>query len=172
MGMCNVQYALTHEWPGQYLDVPGVRVEEGAVALPAQGPAHPVPWGVTCSLSLGVLEWTGPPQAGRLELILLGPWGIDLIPCLLSLRGRLWITPRELQLHSLHWTSCLLRGVIAPNYPQLPGLHGSQFSLAFFWFLSVTSWLAYLPSRDEISAYLAPPWLLPPPSSQLTANIH
>ena len=45
------------------------------------------------------------------ELILLVPWGIDLIPGLLSLRGRLWITPRELQLHSLHWTSCLLRGV-------------------------------------------------------------
>ena len=56
----------THEWPGQYLDVPGVRVQEGAVAVPAQGPSHPVPWGVTCSLSLGVLEWTGPAQAGRL----------------------------------------------------------------------------------------------------------
>ena len=50
------------------------------VALPAQGPAHPVLLGVTCSLSLGVLEWTGPPQAGRLELILLGPWGIDPLP--------------------------------------------------------------------------------------------
>jgi hypothetical protein len=44
------------------------------------------------------------------ELILLGPWGIDLIPCLLSLRGRLWINPRELELHSLHWTSGLPRG--------------------------------------------------------------
>ena len=42
------------------------RVEEGVVAVPGQGPAHPVPFGVTCSLSLGVLEWTGPPQAGRL----------------------------------------------------------------------------------------------------------
>ena len=39
------------------------------------------------------------------ELILLGSWGIDLITCLLSLRGRLWRTPRELQLHSLQWTS-------------------------------------------------------------------
>ena len=29
-------------------------------------PSPPVPWGVTCSLSLGVLEWNGPPQAGRL----------------------------------------------------------------------------------------------------------
>ena len=62
----HVQFTKTHEWPGQYLDVPGVRVEEGVVAVPAQGPAHPVPWGVTCSLYLGVLEWTGPPQAGRL----------------------------------------------------------------------------------------------------------
>ena len=34
--------------------------------LPAQGPAHPVPLGVTCSFSLGVLELTGPRQAGRL----------------------------------------------------------------------------------------------------------
>ena len=52
----HVQCALTHELPGQYLDVPGVRVEEGAVPLPEQGPAQPVPWGVTCSLPLGVLE--------------------------------------------------------------------------------------------------------------------
>ena len=61
-----MQCTETYEWPGQYLDVPGVRVEEGVVAVPAQGPAHPVPWGVTCFLSLGVLEWTGPPQAGSL----------------------------------------------------------------------------------------------------------
>ena len=45
---------------------PRFRVEEGVVAIPAQGPAHPVPWRVTCSLSLGVMGWTGPPQAIRL----------------------------------------------------------------------------------------------------------
>ena len=62
----HVQCAWTHEWPGQYLDVPGVSVEEEVVAVPDQGPAHPVPRGVTCSLSLDFLEWTGPPQPGRL----------------------------------------------------------------------------------------------------------
>ena len=63
-----------------------------------------------------LVSWSelAPLRPEDFELILLlgglGPWGIDLIPCLLSLCGRLWITPRELQLHSLHWTSCLLRG--------------------------------------------------------------
>ena len=100
MGMCNVHRPMND----QYLDVPGVRVVERVVAVPAQGPAHPVPWGVTCSLSLCV-------RPEDFELILLVPWGIDLIPGLLSLRGLLWIAPIELQLHSIHWTSCLLRGV-------------------------------------------------------------
>ena len=52
MGMCNVQRLMND----QYLDVPGVKVEEGVVAVPVRGPAHPVSWGVTCSLSLGVFE--------------------------------------------------------------------------------------------------------------------
>ena len=63
MGMCNVHRLMDD----QYLDVPGVRVEEGVVAVPTQGPAHPVPWGVTCSFSIGVLEWTA-PQAWRLSV--------------------------------------------------------------------------------------------------------
>ena len=54
-GMCNVHRLMTDQ-DSIYLDVPGVRVEEGVVAVPAQGLAHPVPWGVTYSLSLGVLE--------------------------------------------------------------------------------------------------------------------
>ena len=33
---------------------------------PCPRPSPPIPCGVTCSLSLGVLEWTGPTQAGRL----------------------------------------------------------------------------------------------------------
>ena len=84
-----MQCAWTHEWPGHYLDVPGVRVEEGVVAVPAQGPAHPVPLGVTCSLSLGVFEWTGPPQAGRLWVNpprSLGNWShsLPLVPAWLA----------------------------------------------------------------------------------------
>ena len=37
----HVQRAWTCEWPEQYLDGPGFRVEEGVVAVPAQGPAQP-----------------------------------------------------------------------------------------------------------------------------------
>ena len=61
-----------------------------------------------------LVTWSelAPLRPEDFELILLGPWGIDLIPYLLSPRGWLWITPRELQLRSLHWTSCLLRSVI------------------------------------------------------------
>ena len=33
---------------------------------PCPMPSPPIPCEVTCSLSLGVLEWTGPPQARRL----------------------------------------------------------------------------------------------------------
>ena len=60
-----------------------------------------------------LVSWSelAPLRPEDFNLFLLGPWGINLIPCLLSLRCWLWITPRELQLHSLHWTSCLLRGV-------------------------------------------------------------
>ena len=110
MGMCNVHWLMNDQDSTWMSHVSGLRKER----LPSLRKVQTTQslTGVTCSLSLGVLEWTGPPQAGRLELILLGPWGFDLIPCLLSLRGRLWITPGELQLHSLHWTSCLLRGVI------------------------------------------------------------
>ena len=71
-----------------------------------------------------LVSWSdlAPLRPEDFELILLGPWGIDLIPCLLSLRGRLWITPRELQLHCLHWTSCLLRG------GRQQGVHYSWYS--------------------------------------------
>ena len=60
------------------------------------------------------MSWSelAPLRPEDFEVILLGPWGIDLIPCLLSPHGWLWITPRELQLHSLHWNRCLLRGAL------------------------------------------------------------
>ena len=69
-----------------------------------------------------LVSWSelAPLRPEVFELILLGPWGIDLILCLLSLRGLLWITPRELQLHFLHWTRCLLRG------GRQQGVHYSQ----------------------------------------------
>ena len=35
-----IQCAYTCELLGQYLEVPGVKVEEGVVAVPAQCPAH------------------------------------------------------------------------------------------------------------------------------------
>ena len=37
----HMQCAHTCEWPGQYLDGPSATVEEGVVAVPAQGPDHP-----------------------------------------------------------------------------------------------------------------------------------
>ena len=79
---------------------------------PCPRPSPPIPLESHLLLVSWCLRVNWPPLSLEdFELILLGPWRIDLIPCLLSLCGRLWITARELQLHSLHWTSCLLRGV-------------------------------------------------------------
>ena len=79
---------------------------------PCPRPRPPSPLGSHLLLVSWCLGMNWPPlRPEDFELILLGPWGIDLIPYILSLRGWLWITPRELELHSLHWTSCLLRGV-------------------------------------------------------------
>ena len=90
--MCNV-HRLMNDLDGTWMfQVLGLRKESPAPCL--------------------LVSWSelAPLRPEDFDLILLGPWGINLIPCLLSLRGRLWITPRELQLHSFHWTSCLLRG--------------------------------------------------------------
>ena len=76
-----------------------------------------------------LVSWSelAPLRPQDFELILQGPWGIDLIPCLLSLHGWLWITPRELQLRSLHWTSCLLHSE--------------------YWFNDLTEWPMLLASQ-------------------------
>ena len=104
MGMCNVHRLMNDQDSTWMSQVSGLRKE---LLPPCPRPSPPSPLGklpAPCFL----VFWS---ELAPLELILLGPWEIDLIPCLLSLRGRLWITPRELQLHSLLWTSCLLRGV-------------------------------------------------------------
>ena len=36
----HIKFSYTYELLGQYLGDPNVRVEEGGVALPVQGPAH------------------------------------------------------------------------------------------------------------------------------------
>ena len=106
MGMCNVHRLMNDQDSTWMSQVSGLRKE----LLPSLPKAQPTQSLGESPAPCVLVSWS--ELAGRLELILLGPWGIDLIPCLLSLRGRLWITPRELQLHSLHWTSCLLRGVL------------------------------------------------------------
>ena len=113
MGMCNVHRLMNDQDSTWMSQVSGLRKE----LLPSLPKAQPTLSLVESPAPYLLVSWSelAPPQTGRLELILLGPWGIDLIPCLLSLRGRLWITPRELQLHSLHWTSCLLRGAKLSN---------------------------------------------------------
>ena len=106
--------------------VPGCPMCQGwgrSCCRPCPRPSPPSPLGshlLLVSWCLGV-NWP-PLRLEDFELILLGPWGIDLIPCLSSLRGRLWITPRELQIHSLHWTSCLLGG------GRQQGVHYSRYS--------------------------------------------
>ena len=97
---------MTSTWMSQ---VSGLR-KESLPSLPKAQPAQslgesPAPCLLVSWSELALLS----PE--DFELILLVPGGIDLIPDLLSLRGRLWITLRELQLHSLPWTSCLLLGV-------------------------------------------------------------
>ena len=108
MGMCNVHGLMNDKDSTWMSQVSGLRKE----FLPSQPKAQP-------TQSLGeppapflLVSWSelAPLRPEDFEFILLGPWGIDLIPCLLSLRGRLWITPRELQLHSLNWTGCMLPG--------------------------------------------------------------
>ncbi len=120
MVMCNVHRLMNDQDSTWMSQVSGLRKE----LLPSLPKAQP-------TQSLGespapclLVSWSelAPLRPEDFELILLGPWGIDLIPCLLSLRGRLWITPRELQLHSLHWTSCLLRG------GRQQGVHYSRYS--------------------------------------------
>ena len=119
-GMCNVHRLMNDQDSTWMSQVSGLRKE----LLPSLPKAQP-------TQSLGespapclLVSWSelAPLRPEDFELILLGPWGIDLIPCLLSLYGRLWITPRELQLHSLHWTSCLLHG------GRQPGVHYSRYS--------------------------------------------
>ena len=112
IAMCNVQCAMCIDsWMTR--TVPGYPRCQGwgrSCFRPCQRPSPPSPLGSHLLLVSWCLGVNWPLRSENFELILLGPWGIDLIPCLLSLHGRLWITPRELQLHSLHWTSRLLRG--------------------------------------------------------------
>ena len=106
MVMCNVNRLMNDQDSTWMFQVSGLRKE--------LLPSLPKTQSLVESLAPCLLvSWSELPplRPEDFDLILLGPWGIDLIPCLLSLRGRLWITPRELQLHSLHWTSYLLRGV-------------------------------------------------------------
>ena len=120
MGMCNVHRFMNDQDSTWMSQVSGLR-KDLLPSLPKAQPTHslgesPAP----CLL----VSWSELPplRPEDFELSLLGPLGIDLIPCLSSLRGRLWITPRELQLHSLHWTSCLLRG------GRQQGVHYSRYS--------------------------------------------
>jgi hypothetical protein len=97
MGMCNVQRLMNDQDSTWISQVSGLR-KELLPSLPKAQPTpslveSPAPWRLVSWSELALLR----PE--DFDLILLGPWGIDLIPCLLSLRGRLWITPRELQLH-------------------------------------------------------------------------
>ena len=109
MGMCDVHRPMNDQDSTWMSQVSGFRKE----LLPSLPKAQPTQFlGESPAPCLLVFQSElAPLRPEDCELIFLGPWGIDLIPCLLSLRGRLWITPRELQLHSLHWTGCLLRGV-------------------------------------------------------------
>ena len=108
MGMCNVHRLMNDQDSTWMSQVSGLR-KELMPSLPKAQPTQPL--GESPALCL-LVSWSelAPLRPEDFELILLGPGGIDLIPCLLSLRCRLWITPKELQLHSLHWTSCVLLG--------------------------------------------------------------
>ena len=120
MGMCNVHGLMKDQDSTRMSQVSGLR-KELLSSLPKAQPTQSLEESPTPCL---MVSWSelAPLRPEDFELILLGPWGIDLIFCLLSLRGRLWITPRELQLHSLHWTSCLLRG------GRQQGAHYSRYS--------------------------------------------
>ena len=108
MVMCIVHRLVNDQDSAWMFQVSGLRKE----LLPSLPKAQPSQSLVESPAPCLLVSWSelAALRPEDLDLILLGPLGIDLIPCLLSLRGRLWITPRELQLHSLHWTSCLLRG--------------------------------------------------------------
>ena len=108
--MCNVHRLMNDQDSTWMVQVSGLRKE----LLPSLPKAEPTQSLVVSPAPRLLVSWSELAllRPEDFDLILLGPWGIDLIPCLLSLRGRLWITPRELQLHSLHWTSCQLCGVI------------------------------------------------------------
>ena len=97
MGKCNVHTLMNDQDSTWMSQVSGLR-KELLQSLPTQSLGEsPAPCLLMSWSELAALR----PE--DFELILLGPWGINFIPCLFSLRGRLWITPRELQLHSLHW---------------------------------------------------------------------
>ena len=106
--MCNVHSLMNDQDSTWMFQVSGLRKK----LLPSLPKAHATQSLVESPAPclLVSLSNLAPLRPEDFDLILLGPWGIDLIPCLLSLRGWLWITPRELQLNSLHWISCLLRG--------------------------------------------------------------
>ena len=108
MCMCDVHRLMNDQDSTWMSQVSGLR-KELLPSLPKAQPTQSL--GESPDLCL-LVSWSelAPLRPEDFELILLGPWRIDLLPCLLSLSGRLWITPREMQLHSLHWTSSLLRG--------------------------------------------------------------
>ena len=99
MGMCNVHRLMNDQDSTWMSQVSGLRKE----LLPSLSKAQPTQSLRESPAPCLLVSWSelAPLRPEDFDLILLGPWGIDLIPCLLSLRGRLWITPRELQLHSL-----------------------------------------------------------------------
>ena len=120
MGICNVHGLMNDQdstWMSQVSGLRKALLPSLTKAQPTQSlgespaPCLLVSWGELADL-----------RPEDFESIIQGPWGIDLIPCLLSLRGRLWITPRELQLHSFNWTSCLLLG------GRQHGVHYSSYS--------------------------------------------
>ena len=120
MSMCNLQRLMNDQDSTWMSQVSGLRKE----LLPSLPKAQPTQSHGESPAPYLLVSWSelAPLRTDDFELILLGPWGIDLIPWLLSLHGRLWITTRELQLHSLHWTNCLLR------CGRQQGVHYSRYS--------------------------------------------
>ena len=92
--MCNVHRLIDEQDTTWMSQVSGLRKE----LLPSLPKALPTQSLRDSPAPCLLVSWSelAPLRPEDFELILLGPWGIDLIPCLLSLRGRLWITPREL----------------------------------------------------------------------------
>ena len=105
MVMCNVHRLMKDQDSTWIFQVSGWR-KELLLSLTKGQPTQSL---VESPAPYLLVSWSelAPLRPEDFDLILLGPWGIDLIPCILSLRSWLWITPRE---HSLHQKSCLLRG--------------------------------------------------------------